>query len=113
MCTLTLPKCPELITLQLSSKHFFSFFLHVSKEARNYLKTCLGHVIHQNKNNPNQLRLDLLNVTHHAYGNHTGCGSWCRYDADHPEDYKHEGLPDGKDLTDMDLKAALLKIFTR
>lgn len=77
-----------------------------------YLSKCFAYAVTSNKNNPIQLKSDLLNVTDHAYGNHDKCGEWCHY-KDDPENYKHKGLPNGEDLKNKDLKGVLANIFAR
>ena len=81
-------------------------------DVRNYFRACFGCAIKRNKGSPEQLRADLQCATDHAYGDHTSCGSWCRYLND-PANYEHNGLPGGKDLKNLKLKSSLKNIFSR
>lgn len=53
--------------------------------------------LHANKNNPEGLKHDLLNMVHHAMGNHEKCRNWCKGKGN--ENYKHTSLPVSRKLT--------------
>ena len=42
-----------------------------------YFQTMFAYVLHQNKNDPEKIRCDLLNVVNHAFGTHDNCGKSC------------------------------------
>ena len=77
-----------------------------------YLRSCFSIILHANRDNPRGLKADLGNLPDHAYGNHMSCGAWCRYHVE-KENYKHNGLKDGKDLESLEFKASLVSILKR
>ena len=54
---------------------------------------------------------NLNNIVPHCYGDHTGCGDWCKGKTEPNTPYKHRLLPGGKDLTDIQLKNFLTGVF--
>ncbi|XP_071632744.1 uncharacterized protein [Temnothorax longispinosus] len=58
--------------------------------------------IERNKGDAVKVEQSLQAVVPHAYGDHTLCGDWCKGTVN--EDYVHKNLPQGKPLTDPDLK---------
>jgi hypothetical protein len=69
------------------------------------------YAIAQNKDDPDTLQKNLLAIVPHAFGNHEQCNeSWCGY-LWRPDEYKHNGLPSGFDLSGESLQQNLEKVF--
>ncbi|XP_043281560.1 uncharacterized protein [Venturia canescens] len=78
-----------------------------------YIKYCFGCVLIKNKGNEEAVRRGILNIVPHAFDDHSNCcRSWCGF-VDNPENYKHKILPDGKGLTDVNMRASLTAILTK
>ena len=76
-----------------------------------YLQKCFSFVLTQNKNDEDKVRLGLINIVNHAFGNHNKCEqSWCGF-AQNPNTYKHSNLPYGKDLQGMNSERNSLICF--
>ena len=74
-----------------------------------YFQRCFVYAVHQNKNNPDQLRIRLNAIIPHAFGNHTMCNeTWCKGCT--KENYEHSTL--GCDLQGDELKTDLTKVFS-
>ena len=58
--------------------------------------------VKQNERKPADVKIALLNVVPHSYGEHESCGEWCGY-VRNPERYKHATSPYGRDLADLKL----------
>lgn len=72
-----------------------------------YLEKCFTFALYQNKDNENGLKEALQAIVPHAFGDHTKCSvEWCGY-LKKPSDYKHVGLPEGRDLQGFALKKCL------
>ena len=57
------------------------------------------------------VRLGLVNIVDHAFGNHNKCEqSWCGF-AQNPNTYKHSNLPYGKDRQGDELRKDLTNLF--
>jgi len=68
-------------------------------------------MIAQNKGNPEGIENGLRAIVEHMYGEHNHCNiSWCGFLKDR-NNYKHNNIPHGKDLTSSPLRTALEKIF--
>ncbi|XP_077277842.1 uncharacterized protein LOC143906004 [Temnothorax americanus] len=87
------------------------YALNLPKALIDYFGRAFSRAIHQNKGNESATKTALQNVVDHAYGKHDKCGNWCRSHTD--ENYVHEDLPDGKPLTDSELRANLTNIFMK
>lgn len=77
-----------------------------------YFGSCFSTAIQQNKDNPNAVEAALKNILPHTYGEHTNCGDWCGY-KELGDNYVHKYLPDGKPLSDPQLRLSLDKLFER
>ncbi|XP_024880426.1 uncharacterized protein LOC112460127 [Temnothorax curvispinosus] len=75
-----------------------------------YLKYCFGCALKKNIGDVEATEKALKNIIPHAFDEHENCGAWCKYKED-PENYKHNGLPGGKGLTESTTRAALTSIF--
>jgi len=75
----------------------------LSVKVINYLLTCFGYALSQNKGNVQGLQKNLRAIVPHAFGKHEHCDlSWCGFLKD-PAAYTHKSLPYGKDLQDAKL----------
>lgn len=74
------------------------------------LQRWFGFAIKQNKNDVKGVRDAIKQIVPHAFGQHDGCGNWCKYNLD-PDNFKHKTLPQSKDLTGDGLKTDLAGIF--
>ena len=77
-----------------------------------YLKKCFGYAVSQNCGDAKATELAIKNVINHAFGDHQNCSDWCKY-SDDPINYRHKGLPNGKDLTGEELRQDLNTLFGR
>lgn len=91
----------------------------LSGKVINYLLTCFGYALSQNKGNVQGLQKNLRAIVAHAFGKHDNCrmasASWCGFLQD-PHTYKHKSLPHGKDLQDEKLQkdlSTLVEIFVK
>lgn len=76
-----------------------------------YFQKLFAYMVSQNKGNPENIKRGLKAIVNHAFGDHQHCDQeWCGF-LKNPSDYKHKGLPWGKDLTDPALKEDLHKLF--
>lgn len=114
--------------IQRASSHQFtkwSDFNHVHKNFNNglyalklprslieYFSKNFTCAIKQNKNDHLKIKNALLAVVPHAYGDHQSCGDWCAGRSS-PDTYIHSHLPNGKSLTDQDLRVSLQQLFTK
>ncbi|XP_046394798.1 uncharacterized protein LOC124163262 [Ischnura elegans] len=73
-----------------------------------YLKRCFSYAVDQNRGDEEGTRRAIINIANHAFGDHQGCGEWCKGDTDN---YSHKSLPRGKPLEGRALKSALEKIL--
>ncbi|XP_066593220.1 uncharacterized protein [Prorops nasuta] len=83
-----------------------------SYQAVKYIKRNFSYAVHQNKKNPDSLKLAFQNLPAHVFNKHDSCGSWCKYVQD-PSNYKH-GLP--KSLESQNLYndlVALLQLYEK
>ena len=65
----------------------------------------------QCKGEENELQRRLCTIVPHAFGDHKTCqDSWCKYFQD-SENFQHQYLPNGEDLTDSLLCVDLTKLF--
>ena len=68
-------------------------------------------MIDQNKGNPEGIENGLRAIVEHMHGERNHCNiSWSGFLKDR-NNYKHNNLPHGKDLTSSPLRTALEKIF--
>ena len=81
----------------------------ISSQTITYIKKNYSYAITQNKNNPEQTKLALLNCVPHMYNEHSKCGDWCAHRDDPGKSYK--SLPYGKPLCCPHLRAELEKVF--
>ncbi|XP_055999188.1 uncharacterized protein LOC125656742 [Ostrea edulis] len=65
-------------------------------KVRGHIERCFMYCVHHNKSKEKQLQDDLKNIVPHLYGEHHGCGSWCKSEK---TNYKHKNLPYGKPLS--------------
>lgn len=86
--------------------------LKVPEKTRVALVAAFGYAIAQNKGEPEKVRKSLLNIEKHFYGEHDGCGEWCRYSED-PQNYKHKNLPYGRSLSCLEFRPQLAAILKR
>lgn len=77
-----------------------------------YLTKCFGYALAQNLNDPEATSSAIKNIVDHAFGSHDNCKEWCQFKKN-PEGYKHNGLPNGEDLKNENLKKELKTIFDR
>ncbi|XP_043279373.1 uncharacterized protein [Venturia canescens] len=78
-----------------------------------YIKYRFGCVLIKNKGNEEAVRREILNIVPHAFDDHSNCcRSWCGF-VDNLEKYKHKILPDGKGLTDVNMRASLTATLTK
>lgn len=91
---------------EIKPKHKFD------KSVIDYLKKCFGYALGQNRGDSLATAAAIRNIVNHAFGAHNDCGSWCGYKKS-PQDYKHEGLPGGKDLAGEDLRTDLTDLLER
>lgn len=88
----------------------------LSVKVINYLLTCFGYALSQNKGNVQGLQKNLRAIVPHAFGKHEHCDlSWCGFLKD-PAAYTHKSLPYGKDLQDAKLQTdleAVVEVFTK
>ena len=76
-----------------------------------YFQKCFSYAIAQNQGKPLECKSALHQIVPHAFGNHENCPErWCGYKID-PEQYKHKGLPYGRDLSGDELKADVAAVF--
>ena len=73
-----------------------------------HFEKCFTYAVNEGK--PADVKKALVNVGPHSYGEHESCGEWCGY-LRNSERYEHATLPYGRDLTDLNLKKDLNKIF--
>ncbi|XP_046399328.1 uncharacterized protein LOC124165845 [Ischnura elegans] len=73
-----------------------------------YLKRCFSYAVDQNRGDEEGTRRAIINIANHDFGDHQGCGEWCKGDTDN---YSHKSLPRGKPLEVRALKSALEKIL--
>ncbi|XP_034247029.1 uncharacterized protein LOC117648577 [Thrips palmi] len=88
------------------------FNQHVPDKTRVALCVAFSYAITQNQWNPEGVRAALLNIECHFYGEHDGCGEWCKYNED-PVNYKHKGLPYGKPLSCVEFRPKLAALLGR
>lgn len=72
-----------------------------SKGVIDHIKKCFSYAQSQNKNNAEQLKVELMNITDHLFNKHENCSSWCKKKI-------HQIV-----LTDQSLYDDLLEIFTK
>jgi DNA polymerase III epsilon subunit-like protein len=82
----------------------------LSADVIKYIVKCFSYVLCQNKGNVEGVKCALMNVVPHMFGEHSNCGSWCRYHATN-SDYKHSSLPHGSDLYGAKLRQDLQMLF--
>ena len=76
-----------------------------------YFQKLFAYMVSQNRGKPDRIKRGLKAIVNHAFGEHTHCEKeWCGF-LKNPEQYKHRGLPWGKDLTDASLKEDLHQLF--
>ena len=78
-----------------------------------HLTQCFMYAIKTNKNNPEKVSEDLMNVPNHVFGRHSDCGDWCK--AKSLEDlstYIFTQLPRGKPLQSDALHNYLTSLFS-
>ncbi|XP_062617807.1 uncharacterized protein LOC134279410 isoform X3 [Saccostrea cucullata] len=79
-------------------------------KVRGHIERCFMYCIHQNQNREQQLKADFRNIVSHLYGEHHGCGSWCKSEK---SNYKPRNLPYGKPLSCPILRKALEDLFEK
>ncbi|XP_034232802.1 uncharacterized protein LOC117640412 [Thrips palmi] len=80
--------------LYKSKARGFSF---LKGDVINYLKRCVSYAIAQNKNNVEGVRSAILNISKHTFGEHDGCGDWCKAKSD--PNYVYKYLPNQQPFT--------------
>ena len=83
----------------------------ISSQVINYIKKNYSYAITQNKDNPENTKLALMNCVPHMYNDHLGCGDWCTHRDDPGRLYRC--LPYGKPFSDLQLRVELEKIFSK
>lgn len=84
----------------------------ISPKLIEYFSKCCSFALTQNRNDPQKVKESLLNIVPHAYGEHEGCGEWCRH-RNREEQIPHLRLPNQEPLSDPDERVALTQIFSR
>ena len=88
----------------------------LSVKVINYLLTCFGYALSQNKGNVQGLQKNLRAIVPHAFGKHENCDlSWCGF-LKAPATFTHKSLPYGKDLQDAKLQKdleAVVEVFAK
>ncbi|XP_046387737.1 uncharacterized protein LOC124157226 [Ischnura elegans] len=108
---LTLTSTPATTLSEESPMHGSDGASHRQLLGRNvipYLKRCFSYAVDQNRGDEEGTRRAIINIANHAFGDHQGCGEWCKGDTDN---YSHKSLPRGKPLEGRALKSALEKIL--
>ena len=83
----------------------------LSDKVIKYIQKLFMYAVCQNTNDVDGLRAALASAVPHAYGDHTSCGKWCGF-SDDPPNYRHTGLPRGKDLSSTATRDVLSSLFT-
>ena len=81
-----------------------------SSVIRYLVEKCFAYALLQNKGNVDGVRSALNNIVPHAFGDHSACGKWCKYN-ENPHAYTHKYLPNGKHLQGPDLRNDLVAVF--
>ena len=76
-----------------------------------YLRKCFSYSISQNIGDSKKTAEAITNIIPHAFGEHNGCGNWCKFKLDPKR--KHSSLPYGKCLAGLELREALKKVFSK
>ena len=77
------------------------------------LTKCFMYAIKTNKNNPEKVSEDLMNVPNHVFGRHSDCGDWCKAKSlEDPSTYIFAQLPQGKPLQSDALHNYLTSLFS-
>ena len=69
-----------------------------------------NYMLQQNFGKPEGIKAGTKAVVEHMFGNHAYCKEWCGYVKD-PNNYKHQNLPYGKDLSNEALHTSLSQLF--
>lgn len=100
-------------SLYVLQKHYKGI---LSVKVINYLLTCFGYALSQNKGNVQGLQKNLRAIVPHTFGKHENCDlSWCGFLKD-PAAYTHKSLQYGKDLQDAKLQKdleAVVEVFAK
>jgi hypothetical protein len=80
----------------------------ITRKEMNFIVTCFGYALQQNKNDPDGIRRNLEAIIPHCYGEHGNCPegpkSWCGHSKG-VKNYKHSTL--NSDMTDATLRQEL------
>ena len=80
------------------------------KTTIDYLTRCFTYAMEQN-HTPQSLSLELGRIVPHVYGEHSNCNiKWCHY-KENPERFRFRSLPNGKPLSDPELRVSLDGLF--
>lgn len=78
-----------------------------------YLEKCFTCTLYQNKCDDDGMSVALKAIVPHAFGDHAKCSiEWCGY-LKNPSEYKHTGLPDGRDLQGTALQKCLNDVINK
>lgn len=83
-----------------------------SDKIRSYFSHAFLATLKKNKDNAPAAERQLKNIVDHAFGEHEACDE-SRSCRSLGNDYVYEGLPHKKPLTDPELRASLVKLFSR
>lgn len=85
----------------------------LNKQVIDYFTMNAQYAMSQCHEKAEELAGRLNSIVPHAFGEHNKCHeSWCKF-IRNPENYQHQYLPGGKDLSDPKLRADLSKLFER
>lgn len=84
--------------------------LKMSQNLIQYYGKNFSIAIKENKGNPVKVKEALEAIVPHSFGDHHLCSTWC--EATNNVDYVHNNLPNGKPLSDLNLKLKLTKLIS-
>lgn len=87
------------------------YTLKLSPQLISYFGTSFAIAIKKNRGNAKNIALALQAIVPHAYNNHSQCGDWCEGITN--KNYVSKYLPQGKFLTDLDLKIHLTSLINK
>ena len=102
-----------------TKKHLMDALFTLAKKHSNMngdvissLSRWFTHAIAQNKGNVEGFKKAVNQIVPHAFGDHDGCEEyeWCTFKED-PENFAHNSLPSGKDLSGDTLRSSLTSVF--
>jgi DNA polymerase III epsilon subunit-like protein len=81
----------------------------LSADVIKYIMRCFSYALNQNKGNVDGVKLAILNVVPHIFGDHVNCGDWCRHRQSNSNN-RPGILPNGISLSG-ELRTALEPLF--